>query len=66
VKKVPNEKEPIHCTNYGKKGHWAKDCWSKPRKKEMAHVAEAKEDEPSLFLVSATTIQKIHLPSPLF
>jgi hypothetical protein len=35
-----------------KKGHWAKDCWSTP-KKGKAHLAQTEEEEPSLFLVSA-------------
>jgi hypothetical protein len=59
VKKVPTQENPIRCTNCRKKGHWAKDCWSKPRKNEKAHLAEAEEDELSLFLVSATIVQKI-------
>jgi hypothetical protein len=58
-KKVPSDDEPIRCTNCGKKGHWAKDYWSKPRKKEKAHVAEIEEEESSLFLLSTTTIQNI-------
>jgi hypothetical protein len=44
--------EPIRCLNCGKKGHWAKDCWSKP-KKGNAHLAQIEEEEPLLFLVSA-------------
>jgi hypothetical protein len=32
--------EPIHCLNCGKKGHWAKDCWSKPKKKDKTHLAQ--------------------------
>jgi hypothetical protein len=45
----------VKCLNYGKKGHWAKDCWGKP-KKGKAHVAQTEEEEePSLFLVSAVS-----------
>jgi hypothetical protein len=57
-KRAEKKKEPADglapgkCLNCGKKGHWAKDCWSKP-KKEKAHVARTeKEEEPSLFLAS--------------
>jgi hypothetical protein len=53
--KLGPDGEPIRCVNYGKKGHWAKDCWPKP-KKGKAHVAQTEEEEPSLFLVS-TMIQ---------
>jgi hypothetical protein len=43
-KHAEKKKEPADgpasgkCLNCGKKGHWAKDCWSKP-KKGKAHVA---------------------------
>jgi hypothetical protein len=38
--------------NCGKKGHWAKDCWSK-LKKRKAHVAQTEEEEESsMFLAS--------------
>jgi hypothetical protein len=63
AKKAPTDEEPIRCNNCGKKGHWAKDYWSKPRKKEKAHVAKTEEEEPSLFLVRSTTVQK-KFPSP--
>jgi hypothetical protein len=40
---------PGKCPNCGKKGHWAKDCWSK-LKKGRAHVAQTvEEEESSLF-----------------
>jgi hypothetical protein len=40
------------CLNCCKKGHWAKDCWSK-LKKGKAHVAQTEEEEESsLFLAS--------------
>jgi hypothetical protein len=43
---------PDKCLNCGKKAHWAKDFWSKP-KKGKAHVAQTEEEEePSLFLAT--------------
>ncbi|WVZ53904.1 hypothetical protein U9M48_004791 [Paspalum notatum var. saurae] len=39
------------CLNCGKKGHWAKDCRSKPKKqKGQAHAAEGEEEEPMLMM----------------
>jgi hypothetical protein len=55
-------KSPFAAPTMGK-GHWATDCRSKPRKKETTHVAETKEEEPSLFLVSATTVQSFTPPA---
>jgi hypothetical protein len=66
-KKHVEKKEPTDglalgkCQNCGKKGHWAKDCWSKP-KKGKAHVAQTEEEEePSLFLVSVGDFSPIPL-----
>jgi hypothetical protein len=42
------------CRCYGKMGHWARECRSKP-KKEQAHVTQ-NEEEASLMLASATLI----------
>jgi hypothetical protein len=39
--------------NCGKGGHWAKDCRGK--KKAVAHVAEAQEEEPALMYLVAET-----------
>ncbi|XP_062182044.1 uncharacterized protein LOC133886315 [Phragmites australis] len=55
------------CKNYGKKGHWAKDCRGKKRE-EQAHVAQ--DDEPTLLLaLGAVDYWGAHLesstPSPL-
>jgi hypothetical protein len=33
------------------------DCWSKPKKKDKASLAQAEEEDPMLFLVSANIIQ---------
>jgi hypothetical protein len=41
------------CHNCGKGGHWAKDCRGK--KKVVAHVAEAQEDEPALMYLAVET-----------
>ncbi|WVZ56480.1 hypothetical protein U9M48_007001 [Paspalum notatum var. saurae] len=39
------------CLNCGKKGHWAKDCRSKPMKQTgQAHAAEGEEEEPMLMM----------------
>ncbi|XP_066374129.1 uncharacterized protein [Miscanthus floridulus] len=41
------------CVCYGKTGHWAKDCRSKP--KEEVHMAQADEDdEPTLLMAHAS------------
>ena len=55
-KKESTNGRPIQCSNYVKRGHLSKNCWSKLRNKkkaEMAHVAQSEEDEPALFMVSA-------------
>jgi hypothetical protein len=54
--KQGDDGEPIDFLNYVKKGHWAKDYWSKPKKKDKAHLAQTEEEEPVLFLVSTNTI----------
>jgi hypothetical protein len=43
------------CWHYGKMGHWARECRSKPRK-EQAHVTQD-EEEASLMLVMTTLIR---------
>jgi hypothetical protein len=53
----------IRCSNYGKKGHLGKDCWSKP-KKGKTHVAQTKEEGNSLFLVSGAIDTPIHRQPP--
>jgi hypothetical protein len=52
-KKEPTDgPAPSKRLNCGQKGHWVKDCLSKP-KKGKAHVAQTEEEEePSLFLAS--------------
>jgi hypothetical protein len=51
--KLDPDGKPIRCTNCVMKGHLGKDCWSNP-KRGKAHVAQAEEEENTLFLVSAT------------
>ena len=48
---------PIRCSYCGKRGHLSKNCWSKLKNKETAekaHVAQSEEDEPALFMVTAS------------
>ncbi|KAM0826515.1 hypothetical protein ACQ4PT_068834 [Festuca glaucescens] len=40
------------CHNCGRPGHWAKDC-RQPRR-DQAHVAQAGEEEPALFMAHAS------------
>ncbi|KAJ1271592.1 hypothetical protein BS78_06G139100 [Paspalum vaginatum] len=48
-----SEKNPDRCKNCGKRGHWAKDCWSKLKRAE-AHVVEGEEEsEPVQLMASA-------------
>jgi hypothetical protein len=47
------------CRYCGKKGHWARECQKKKRDAEV-HTAQAgEEDEPTLFMASATVIEPI-------
>jgi hypothetical protein len=39
------------CLDYGKGGHWAKDCHLPPCRGGQSHVAQAEEEEVALFLV---------------
>jgi hypothetical protein len=45
-------RNPGNCTNCGKRGHWAKDCRSKP-KPQQAHVAQEDDEGPTLLLARA-------------
>lgn len=59
------EPKKDRCLSCGKKGRWAKDCRSKPKGQAKAHMAEAEEDEPTLFMVSAgTVVNSKSIPSP--
>jgi hypothetical protein len=40
------------CRNFGKLGHWAKDC-QQPRP-DQAHVTQAEEEEPASLLAHAS------------
>jgi hypothetical protein len=47
------------CRYCGKKGHWARECRKKKRDEEV-HTAQAEEeDEPTLFMASATIMEPI-------
>ena len=53
---------PIQCSYCGKRGHLSKNCWSKLRNKETAekaHVAQSEEDEPTLFMVTASVLPDV-------
>jgi hypothetical protein len=53
-KNTTTEPRPGRCRTCGVKGHWARECPTKSKKKEKTNVVEAnEEEEPSLFLVSA-------------
>jgi hypothetical protein len=43
------------CRAYGKVGHWARECQSRPKREEQAHMV--KDDEPTLMLAYAEGIQ---------
>ncbi|BAH92510.1 Os04g0196500 [Oryza sativa Japonica Group] len=45
----PGGRNPGNCKNCGKRGHWAKDCRSKP-KAQQAYVAQEEDEEPALLL----------------
>jgi transposase InsO family protein/ribosomal protein L15 len=47
------------CHYYGKKGYWARECRKKKRDEEV-HAAQAEEeDEPTLFMASATIMEPV-------
>jgi transposase InsO family protein len=50
----------LHC---GKLGHWAKDCRSKPKRDEQAHVAQ-EDDEPTLMLLTGGCVDVIDSGTP--
>lgn len=55
------------CRNYGRAGHWAKDC-RQPRKNTEVHQAHAKEDdvEPALLMAHVCAISGASpMPRPL-
>jgi len=37
----------------------SKNCWSKLRNKEKAHVAQSEEEEQALFMVSASVLSDV-------
>jgi len=40
-------------------GHLSKNCWSKLRNKEKAHVARSEEEKPALFMVSESVLPDV-------
>ena len=60
-KEEPTDDGPIQCSYCGKRGHLSKNCWNK-EKAEKAHVAQSKEDEPTLFMVTASVLPDV--PNP--
>jgi hypothetical protein len=52
---APGNQKPARddaCHNYGKLGHWAKEC-RQPRRGQ-AHIAQVEEEEPALLLAHAS------------
>ncbi|WVZ80043.1 LOW QUALITY PROTEIN: hypothetical protein U9M48_027558 [Paspalum notatum var. saurae] len=54
---------PMPALNCGKRGHWAKDCRSKPKKQSQAHHVEG-EEEDSILMVALGTVSSQPLSSP--
>ena len=64
-KEEPTDDGPIEFSYCGKRGHLSKNCWSKLRNKETtekAHVTQFEEDEPALFMVTASVLPDV--PNP--
>nr|ABA97665.1 retrotransposon protein, putative, Ty1-copia subclass [Oryza sativa Japonica Group] len=57
-------RNPGNCTYCGKRGHWAKDCRSKP-KPQQAHVAQEDDEGPTLLLARAELDSVPTLPLPV-
>ena len=61
-KKEPTDDGPIQCSYCGKRDHLSKNWWSKLKNKETAekaHVAQSEEDEPALFMVTASVLPDV-------
>jgi hypothetical protein len=50
------------CLNCGKKGHWAKDCRSKPMRAE-AHLNQAKEEGKPMLMMAWVTVVSCAVPN---
>jgi hypothetical protein len=51
------------CRNYGKPGHWAKDC-RKPKKTEEAHLVQGDEKEDGTLLLMRAGPMRLELDTP--
>ena len=51
------------CRSCGKLGHWAKDCRSKTKRDEQAHVAQEEEDELTLMLFTGGCVDDVVAPT---
>ncbi|BAF28754.2 Os11g0656500 [Oryza sativa Japonica Group] len=50
--------------NCGKLGHWAKDCRSKSKREEQAHVAQEDEEEHTLMLLTGGCVDTVDAAAP--
>jgi hypothetical protein len=58
----PSSRGSDKCHRSGKNGHWARECRSKPKCEEWAHVAE--DDEPTLIMAHSVGITSFEIMCP--